>query len=241
MYHTTSYTIHLLPCTPYKLFINDFPCYASYHFTSPLFFSYFSPYTSHHLPFQLISVLYITPPPLFSYFTPYTSRHLPFSAISRLTHHVTSLFQLFPALHITSPAFFSYFPSYTSHHLPFVAISHRSYHITSIFQLFPILHITSPHFFSYFPPYTSRHLLFQSRPTLYTRKPPSPVISHPIRHYVRPFFSNFPFYTTRLSVQITYDIILTVFVIPQTPFNPHSMLKKTSSLFNHSTVKVLKE
>ena len=119
----------------------------------------------------------MTSPPLFSYFPPYTLHHQHFSAIYHLIHDITSLFQLFPALH----------------------------HITSIFQLFPVLHVTSPPFFSYYPPYTSRHLLLQSRPILYTRQPPSPVISHLIRHYVTPFFSSFPFYTTPLGIQITYD------------------------------------
>ena len=84
IYHTTSYTIHLLPFTPHKVFSNYFPCYTSHHITSLL---------------QLLHVLSITPPP--------------FSAISHLTHDITSLFQIFPAVHITSPTFFSYFPSYT--------------------------------------------------------------------------------------------------------------------------------
>ena len=151
--------------------------------------------SSHSLLLQVFLVLYIIQPPTpFTYYLVHHTSSL--SSISRLKNHITSLFQVFPVLHITSPPFFNYFQPYTSHHLPSSAISHFTHHITSLFQLFPALHITSPHFLSYFPPYTSPtffscfppyaayHFLFQSLPILYTRQPPSPVISQLIRHSV---------------------------------------------------------
>ena len=171
-YHITSYSIHLLPCTPHKFFTNYFSSYTAHHITflfqlfpvlhvtSPPFFSYFR--LTHHITslFQLFPVLHIASPPFFSYF--------------RLTHHITSLFQLFSVLHITSPPFFSNFPPYTSHYFPFSAISRLAHHITSLLQLFPALHSMSPplsvtsnlihqttSFSSYFPSYTTLRTLIQ--------------------------------------------------------------------------------
>jgi hypothetical protein len=177
---------------------------------------------SHSPLLQVFLILYITQPPTPFTYHLHTTQALYrlFPVLHIISRHITSLLQLLPTLnitptpselfpalhiisppffsyfapyvHITSPPFFSHFPSYTLHHLPFSTISILTHHIISLFQLFPALHITSPSFFSYFPPYTSRHLLFQSLRILYTRQPPSPVISHLIRHYVTPFFSSFP-------------------------------------------------
>ena len=215
---------------------SPFQLFPVLHITSSPFFSYFPYCTSHHLLFSAISRLTHH---IISFLQLFPVLHI--TSLFQLfpVLHITSLFQLFPVLHITSPPFFSYFPSCTSHHLPFSAISRLAHHIISFLQQFPALHITSLPFLSYFPSCTSHHLPSSAISCLtqhvtssfshFQSDTPDNLllqlrsISHLIRHFVTHFFSSFPSYTTRLSIQTTYDTnpVRNFPYALQSPFHAH--------------------